>query len=254
MAQPLVSSQPLIDRISLLCPRLPQSFDGLRILHLSDLHLTNWSPRMERWRLMLGGLRVDAVMITGDLGHRSWLWRRGLPGLRRLLGELRAPLGVFFILGNHDALETGRALQGNGIRGLSNEAVLVRHGTDRLAIIGLAQRRRIDADIPAALAHVRPTDFKLMLLHYPDMVYAALAAGADVCLAGHTHGGQICLPDGRPLMGHDSLPADFCTGVHRIKSTWLVVNRGMGKAGVRLRLFCPAQAIVLTLRRGIPPS
>ena len=254
MTQPLVSSQPLIDRVSLLCPRLPQSFDGLRILHLSDLHLTHWSSRMERWRLTLRKLHADAVMITGDLGHRSWLWQRGLPGLQRLLGELRTPLGVFFILGNHDALETAQALQDTGMKSLSNEAVMVRHGTDRLAIIGLAQHRRIDADIPAALTGVRPTDFKLMLLHYPDMVYSAMAAGADVCLAGHTHGGQICFPDGRPLIGHDSLPADFCTGVHRIKTTWLVVNRGIGKAGVRLRLFCPPQAILLTLRRGIPSA
>ena len=95
---------------------------------------------------------------------------------------------------------------------------------------------------------VTPQDFKLMLLHYPDLIHSAVAAGADICLAGHTHGGQICWPDGSPLFRHDTLPAAMCTGVHRVNGTWMVVNRGIGAAGVRMRLFCPPQAVQLTLR------
>ena len=101
---------------------------------------------------------------------------------------------------------------------------------------------------------VAPADFKLMLLHYPDLVYPAAAAGADVCLAGHTHGGQICWPDGSPILRHDTLPAPLTTGVHRIHGTWMVVNRGIGKAGLRVRMFCPAHAIMVTLRHDAAPE
>jgi hypothetical protein len=100
------------------------------------------------------------------------------------------------------------------------------------------------------LRNVSPDDFKLMLLHYPDLVYPAAAAGADICLAGHTHGGQICWPDGSPLFRQDTLSAEQCTGVHKVNGTWMVVNRGIGAAGLRMRVFCPPHAVLMTLRSG----
>jgi predicted MPP superfamily phosphohydrolase len=75
-----------------------------------------------------------------------------------------------------------------------------------------------------------------------------MAAGADICLAGHTHGGQICWPDGSPLFRQDTLPPTMCTGVHRINDTWMIVNRGIGAAGLKMRLFCPPHAVQITLR------
>jgi predicted MPP superfamily phosphohydrolase len=156
-------------------------------------------------------------------------------------------------LGNHDSLKLGQALERNGSPSrqlLENETVFLEKGGERLALIGVHQHRRIDTDILAAMRDVTPSDFKLMLLHYPDLIYPAMAAGADVCLAGHTHGGQICWPDGSPMMRHDVLPHAMCTGVHKLNGTWMVVNRGIGAAGIQLRMFCPPQAMMLTLRRG----
>lgn len=239
-----------IDHATLELPRLPAAFEGLHVLHLSDLHLTRWIPRMEKTRQALGELRPDLAVITGDLGHRSWRWRQSLPAVLRLLESIQAPMGIYFILGNHDSLQLGAELVRHGMRMLTNESVVLTRRGQRMALIGLAQHRRIDTDIPAALAETRTEDFKLMLMHYPDLIFAAGAAGADVCLAGHTHGGQICYPDGSPILGHDALSPKQCSGVHKINETWLVVNRGMGKAGVKLRLFCPPHAILLTFTRG----
>ncbi len=238
-----------MDTIHLPVPALPRLFDGLRILHLSDLHITRWTPRLTRWRRRLGRLRPDLAVITGDLGHRSWRWRQSLPHILHLLQAVHSPLGFYFILGNHDSPELGPALVEQGFVMLANQSVILKRGLQRLALIGLAQHRRLDTDIPTALRDVWPGDCKLMLMHYPDLVQAAAAAGADVCLAGHTHGGQICLPDGRPLIRQDTLPPRLCTGVHRMGRTWLVINRGIGKAGLRVRLFCPPQAIMLVLHR-----
>jgi predicted MPP superfamily phosphohydrolase len=243
-------SIPHIDRIDLPCPRLPPGFDGFTMLHLSDLHLAGWSPRLEGWRDMLAALQPELIAITGDLGHRAWGWPQTRDSVLRLLEPLQPPLGTYFILGNHDALKLAPALTGRGLRFLQNEAALITRADARLALIGVHQHRRIDTDIPLAMRDVRPGDFKVVMLHYPDLVYQAAAAGADVCLAGHTHGGQICWPDGAPIIRHDTLPALMCTGVHRVNGTWMVVNRGIGKAGLRLRMFCPPHAIMVTLRRG----
>jgi predicted MPP superfamily phosphohydrolase len=272
-------SRPHIDYLELPCEHLPRAFDGISLLHLSDLHLTRWTSRLEKWRDALAQLNPDIAVITGDLGHRSWKWETSLISLQRLLEPLAPPLGTYFILGNHDSAKLGPALaQTKDTRGharvlLQNEVVFLqktshaievqipnaptrkskienRKSQPRLALIGIHQHRRIDTDIPLALraGGVTPADFKLMLLHYPDLVYPAAAAGADVCLAGHTHGGQICWPDGRPLFRQDTLSAPQCTGVHRVNGTWMIVNRGIGAAGLRVRVFCPPQAVLMTLR------
>jgi hypothetical protein len=275
-------SRPHIDYLELPCERLPRAFDGLSLLHLSDLHITRWTGQLERWRAALGRLNPDVAVITGDLGHRSWKWQTSLASVQRLLEPLAPRLGTYFILGNHDSVKLGPALaetlDGKGGRRvlLQNEVVFLqesargievhrpeagvlkqeakskKQAVPRLALIGIHQHRRIDTDIPRALrvGGVNPGDFKLMLLHYPDLVYPAAAAGADVCLAGHTHGGQICWPDGRPLFGQDTLSADQCTGVHRVNGTWMIVNRGIGAAGLRVRMFCPPHAVLMTLRAG----
>ncbi|HVS71264.1 MAG TPA: metallophosphoesterase [Phycisphaerae bacterium] len=270
--------QPHVDVFDLPCARLPAAFDGLVLLHLSDLHITRWTRRLDLWREQLSLLKPDVLVITGDLGHRSWLWKTSFDSVVKLLEPLTPPLGTFFILGNHDSIKLGPAIAqtkdpaGRPRTLLRNQSIFIertdgrfhiaaegesgggkgRNGAPRLALIGVNQHRRIDTDIPGALRQVTPGDFKLMLLHYPDLIHPAVAAGADICLAGHTHGGQICWPDGSPLFRHDTLPAAMTTGVHRVNGTWMIVNRGIGAAGVKMRLFCPPQAIQITLRSAVP--
>ncbi|NNM86420.1 MAG: hypothetical protein HKL96_11770 [Phycisphaerales bacterium] len=248
------SRSAVLDEIELPVPRLPRAFNGLRIAHLSDLHLTYWNDRFSDWKRSLERLKCDLLVITGDLAHRAWLWRQTLPNVMRLLEGISPDLGIYFILGNHDSPDIGPALARFGLRQLCNEAVILKRGGERLALVGIAQHRRIDTDIPAALRNVQADDCKIMLLHYPDLVHAAAAARVDVCLAGHTHGGQICYPDGRPIIRHDSLPREMCAGVNRVDHTWLVVSRGMGKAAIRVRMFCPPQMMVITLARGPVPA
>jgi predicted MPP superfamily phosphohydrolase len=224
----------------------------MTVLHVTDMHVTRWTKRLTMWEQKLGELRPDVLAVTGDLGHRSWLWKKSLPNVSRLMDAVKPAMGAYFILGNHDSLKLGPGLERDAApcrRLLENETVFLEKKGERLALIGVHQHRRIDTDILAAMRDVTPADFKLMLLHYPDLIYPAMAAGADVCLAGHTHGGQICWPDGSPMMRHDVLPKAMCTGVHKLNGTWMVVNRGIGAAGIRLRMFCPPQVMMLTLKR-----
>jgi hypothetical protein len=91
---------------------------------------------------------------------------------------------------------------------------------------------------------------RIVLSHFPDTLRRAVALRPDVFLAGHTHGGQICLPGRWPILRHDSLPRRLCTGVHRAASTWLVVSRGLGFTNIPLRVFCPTEVVELVLTRG----
>src|SRR4051794_36784568 len=128
--------QPHIDHIVLDSGRLGKGFDGLRVLHLSDLHMTRWTRRLERWRGALAELAAeempDVVAITGDLGHRSWHWGVTLKSVEKLLEPLMPRLGTYFILGNHDSVKLGPGLAatkdpaGKGRVWLQNEAVFLR--------------------------------------------------------------------------------------------------------------------------------
>jgi predicted MPP superfamily phosphohydrolase len=70
----------------------------------------------------------------------------------------------------------------------------------------------------------------------------------DLYLAGHTHGGQICLPNERALMSHDTFPKRMCKGAHDVEGTCLVVSRGFGFTTIPLRVFCPAEVVEIELR------
>ncbi len=133
--------RPRIDVFDLPCGRLPGVFDGLRVLHLSDLHVTKWTRQLDGWKGALGELEPEVVVITGDLGHRSWLWQKSLENVERLLEPLRPRLGTFFILGNHDSAKLGPALAetvdagGNARTMLRNETVFIEKRGERFEVV-----------------------------------------------------------------------------------------------------------------------
>jgi predicted MPP superfamily phosphohydrolase len=91
---------------------------------------------------------------------------------------------------------------------------------------------------------------RIALAHYPDHLRLMRPLRPDVLLAGHTHGGQICLPGGIPIIRHDTLPRRQARGVHFIDGTWLVNHRGFGYTSLALRVFCPSEVIEIELVKG----
>jgi predicted MPP superfamily phosphohydrolase len=119
-------------------------------------------------------------------------------------------------------------------------------------LIGLPGTTRLDYDengLGAAAAR-RPGTVRIVLCHYPDLFLAARTLEPDLYLAGHSHGGQICLPGGYPVARHNSMPRRFCREVHRLGRTWYVINHGFGYTGIPLRLFCPSEVVELILAPG----
>lgn len=231
---------------------LPPALDDLRVLLITDLHAGPFlSPRALRAALdRLLDLAPDVILLGGDLvtcrledlsGH--------LPALR----SLRAPLSTFAVLGNHDHY-TGLPerlrdrIEGCGVRVLHNEVAYLARGQARLALAGIDDLVKGTPDLDGALAGVgNPTQAPVILLsHNPDVFPEAARRGVSLVLSGHTHGGQVRVPGLPVLVRMSRFRLD--EGRYRLGGSELVVSRGLGVSGLPLRVACPPEACLLTLR------
>lgn len=234
-------------------PSLPRELDGLRVLHLSDFHLGTRSlngralARATKWA---SDREIDLVAITGDLVSRP----RGRSTLEATLERLQAHYGVFAVLGNHDVAVTRDPfsrpadlahLQGHGARLLEHEAAEVAMRGRVVQIVGADPRRRHRGlgDLASGQA-----DLRILLTHFPDDVDRLPPGAFQLVLAGHLHGGQICLPapGGKLRLAHPR--AAYWEGVFDRPGGTLHVSRGLGTTFVPFRLLARPEATILTLR------
>jgi len=104
------------------------------------------------------------------------------------------------------------------------------------------------------MRHLRlgdPARLRVVMQHYPDQIRRTQDLKPDIVLAGHTHGGQVCLPGGFPIIKHDSLPRLYTSGVHRYGDVWLIVGRGFGFSTLPVRAFCPPQVVEIVLQAAV---
>lgn len=227
---------------------LPEAFAGLRVLLVTDLHA---GPFLRRRSLAaacrrLQALEPDLILLGGDLltGHL-----KEFRDIAHALDELRAPLGRFAVLGNHDhyagsTLRIRRWLDACGVETLHNRSVRLERGGAGLTLAGIDDHLVGDPDLDAALDGAEPP--VLLLSHNPDVFFDAARAGVALTLAGHTHAGQIRLP-GLPVLVRQSRYR-LDEGRYRFEGSELLVSRGLGAVGLPWRLHCPPEAVLLTLR------
>jgi len=192
--------------------RVPRPFDGLKILHLSDLHVDLSEGAMDCLFDLLPGLEYDLCVLTGDYrGKTSGPVDLVLAQMARLCEALKGQ--AFGILGNHDTVRMVPALEGMGIRMLLNESVALERGGQRIHLAGIedAHFYRVD-NIEKAADAIPHEDFSILLSHTPEIYRQSAHAGFDLLLSGHTHGGQICLPGGIPITLDAILPRSFGSG------------------------------------------
>jgi predicted MPP superfamily phosphohydrolase len=233
-------------------PDLPEELDGFRLLHISDLHARRrWDPAYDELIARVQANPPDLIAYTGDFLENKHDDRRVLPLVRRLVNSLKSRLGAVTILGNHDGDLMGPPLASLNLTLVDHRRLKLHSGSATLEIIGVAgvERKDFDPVFLHSLGSKGPRTVRIALSHYPDLVRKSRFLQADLFLAGHTHGGQICLPGGIPIIRHDSLPAKMISGIHRVYDTWLVSNPGLGFSSVPVRLYCPAQVIEIRLRK-----
>jgi hypothetical protein len=232
--------------------RLSPAHDGLRIIQLTDLHHSLFTPLEEIQRAvhLANHSRPDLVALTGDY---VTLARDSIWPLAQALGKLRARLGIFAVLGNHDFQvdpdEVTRALRAQRIRVLRNSHYPLRSHSATLWVVGVDDLWWQADDLDAALRGVPARDAKILLCHNPLGVRRASERGVDLVLSGHTHGGQVRLPVVGSVYGRSKLGERFVEGWNRLNGTQVYVSRGIGKVLVPLRVGCPPEIACLRLRR-----
>lgn len=229
-------------------PRLPAAFDGFRILHLSDLHLDLDPSLVQALIPVLQTVQADLCVLTGDYrNHTIGDWHEAVDLFARMMSAL--PMPVYGVLGNHDSLEQVEPLERTGAHILLNEHVLLqRHGAS-LCLAGIDDPNVYHTHhLSAALKNVPRDMTKILLAHSPAAWDVAEAAGIDLYLAGHLHGGQICPPWGGVYLRNDRSPSRFWVGPWSSGNMAGYTSRGTGGCGVPLRLFSPPEIVVHTLR------
>lgn len=228
-----------------LLEQLPAEWDGLSILHLTDLHFTGAIslPFFESVFEQAAGLDYDIAVVTGDILDSEELldW---LPGT---LGQLNAPLGNYFILGNHDwGLDSERIRQevmGLGWRNVAGTLQTLEIAGRRLAIGG---SERPWMGVHPSFDALPKEVFRLLLSHTPDNLSWARRHGVDLMLSGHNHGGQVVLPGIGPVYSPSVHGCRYSSGVFGGGQTLLFVGRGLsGKHPLRIGAMPEVSRIVL---------
>lgn len=245
-------------RVQVGIPGLHPDLHGLRLVQISDLHIGNSleAGRLERMVERTNALGPDVIAVTGDLFDFDPACID--EGVRRLAG-LRARLGVYAVLGNHDTY-TGAEEIASALARLAPNIVLLRDRVVRLPLerpLYLAgvedpgrhwSARGLELGGLEAVAAARPDDGPtILLVHRPEAFPQAARLGFPLVLAGHTHGGQLALPTPGGRYNLARLVTGFTRGLYRASGSTLYVNRGLGVGGPALRINCPREIATIEL-------
>jgi predicted MPP superfamily phosphohydrolase len=257
---------------------LPQSFNGFRIVQLSDIHLGSWTSKskLEEAVALVNSLNPDIILFTGDMFNYA---TADGEGFQPVLEKLKARHGVFSILGNHDYGDYVNwpgesAKQKNmeqlftwykqlGWHLLINESVVLHEGPDSIALIGVenwgAEKRfQKRADLAKALAGVNDVPCKILLSHDPthwDKIISKTYPGIGLTLAGHTHGGQFGIETEGIRWSPVAWVYEHWGGLYKNShqdtgsDQYLYVNRGLGTVGYSGRVGIRPEISVILLRQ-----
>jgi uncharacterized protein len=235
-------------------PGLPPGLDGMRIAHLSDLHIGGLTPRSWglEWSRAANRRAPDLAVVTGDLVTSGNEFHEDVADV---IGELRAKMGVVVSMGNHDYFGDGDGLAGvlrkRGVAVLRNEGMVLEKGgaTIWLAAIDDTWTRR--DDVATALRGRPDGAMTILLAHDPGTFNAAADAGAQLVLSGHTHGGQIAMPFASRAISLAMFAYPYRLGLYRRGRSVLYVHPGLGTTGPPMRLGVAPEVTILVLRAAV---
>jgi len=224
---------------------LAPALDGLRIAFLTDIHHSIMVPADDVMHAVTvaNAAAADLIVLGGD--YVTWGDRDYVAPVAELLQPLHAPNGVFAILGNHDNdRDMPAALARNGFTVLKDQRTRIMIRNEPLELAGIRFWTRKAADIARVLR--RSSGTVLLLAHDPRRLTEAAALDIPAVLSGHTHGGQVVLPGVGALARRDF---PLLAGLGRRDSTSIFVSRGIGTVYVPIRINCPPEVAIITLRR-----
>jgi predicted MPP superfamily phosphohydrolase len=239
-----------VNRVTVPMPGLPRPFDGTTIAFLTDVHHGPYVPLAYIRSVvnLTNSLRPDIVALGGDYCHDGG--RYIAPGIEELAG-LRARLGRFAVLGNHDhwdGLDASiAALDEARFTTLRNEGTWVEKGGARLRIGGVGDLWTDYQDVATALGDATDGDGVVLLSHNPDVAETLTDTRVDLMLSGHTHGGQIVVPGyGAPIVP-SAYGQKYLRGLVEAPTCRAFISRGVGTVSPPVRFLCRPEVALLTL-------
>lgn len=249
-----------VSEISYSDARLPRDMDGVRIVYISDVHTGPYYPSrdVERLAARIRALNPDMLLFGGDMLQRPQdVGDVDAGGVAASFANLSPRLGKYAVYGNHDVWTpgmkkiAGEILTAGGFTVLENSAVQIEPG---FYVSGTAPWPMGGENAPGNLSDAgkvayttQDNAFSLLLAHEPAQIRNNSKYPFALQLSGHTHGGQVQIPftDHAFWVGKTEI---LESGFFNMGSTAMYVSRGIGTSVVRLRLFCPPEIVVLTLR------
>ena len=238
-------------------PKLAGLDKPLRIVLLADIQTDRITAYEKQVFEKTLELKPDLILLAGDYlqcsSRQSYRRQAGL--LQQMLNDLNftAPLGIFAVPGNAESSNGRDCFDGTKVQWLIDQSTTIDHGTLSICLTGLSLKTGATSDkmAPNLLAGMNEAHFNIVLSHQPDFVLDLPSGHAiDLCLAGHTHGGQICLPFAGAVTTASRIPRSQASGLHRINGTTACISRGIGMErgwAPRLRFFCPPEIVILDL-------
>lgn len=256
---------PVVTEVTVPSRRLPASFSGCRIAHVSDLHNAEFGVRNEKLLDVLQGCAPDLIAITGDLIDS----RRTNTDVAVDFGKRAVKIApVYYVPGNHESRlerfeETELLLRLAGVEELRDRNVILHRGSDAVCLAGLAdpsfsfaveqqQGKRYLEHMECRLESLMERNmYTILLSHRPELFPVYCRQNVDLALCGHAHGGQIRLPMlGGIIAPHQGFFPTYTEGLYQRKGCCMVVSRGLGNSLFPLRINNPPEVVVITVEKG----
>lgn len=246
-----------IKEIELRSPRIPSSFQGVRIVQFSDVHFGHYLDldQLQEIVQQINSTKPDLICFTGDLIDQEFT-RAEANKVATIFQQLKAPLGKVAILGNHDYWGNSQLVeecfQQAGFQLLKNHTINISKGNESIYITGLDDVMEGYPDIKKVMKQIShdSKSYHILLVHEPDYADFASNYPIDLQLSGHSHGGQVNLPFLGPIITPPisrRYPRGLYENIHN-KSLTLYTNRGIGTTILPIRFFCRPEITVFTLR------
>jgi len=261
----LASNSPRIVRRDIKLRRWPERLNGFTIAVLSDFHYDQYFSvhPLEAAIGMVNGLKPDLIALGGDFVSMPMVGGSYAKAAflaepcAALLAKMNAPEGLWAVLGNHDFNTDPRhvthALEAQGITVLANRAVAISRNGGRFWLGGVNDVLSETADVGQTVRGIPENEATVLLAHEPDYADLVRQYPVDLQISGHSHGGQVRLPLLPPLFLPE-LARKYFLGLYQIGSLTLYTNAGLGTVGLPVRLNCPPEITLITVRRLENPS
>jgi uncharacterized protein len=248
----------VVHQYDLNLPRSTGAPRTLKIAALSDLHIGSPFIDLEKLDQIIAKTneaKPDVVLLLGDFMVQDRFYKSAVDPevFAPALGKFEARLGVYSILGNHDwwfdGLRVRKALEAAGVRVLENETAKIENDGGAVWLVGLADLWTGPQKVSETLALVPQGSAKIVITHNPDL-FPRLPENVELTLAGHTHGGQVCLP----LVGRLVVPSDFgqryAAGYVREGNKQLIVSTGIGTSILPIRFGVTPEIVIINVSAG----